>query len=320
MPSLLTIPRELRDQICTYALFAQTNERQALNQTFEQLIDNRKSSPAVLDLLQINHQLRAETIENIKLFAKRATYDLDIILVDEILLLPTWVRVPFLTNRLEEVNATFRISGSFDPKKEKPRRKKGEDDPPLGPYVRFGSYKGFRIGSGAGPAMGWQIYGVLERFIRAGPIGHCTERNDHRHVAVKTLNINIETPPDIDASRFLEAPRTVQWRHYSNPVDDDDDKDVLDPDYLVDFIRGRLYGLLNGSDHEWFSYGKILYEHVDEVVMKKDGVQIRRFDVAKMLRNVQGLEERYVTKKQLRKYKEMVWRVRKERGLKVLSS
>ncbi|KAJ4377593.1 hypothetical protein N0V83_000420 [Neocucurbitaria cava] len=309
MLSFMVLPRELRDKICTYVLFSQTNECPDLNQTFEQLLANRTcydkprlkswldltmSHPGdtlsnATNLLLVNHQLHAETLENIKRYGKSITYDLDIILLDEILLLPTWTHVPILTTHLEEVNVTFRISGKYDAAKELPGRKRKDDDPAPGPYAHFGRWKGFRIGCGAGYAMGWQIYSILERFIRAGPTGNGTAADEHRHIAVKTLNINVETLADIDPARF-------------GP-------------HLINFLEGNIGSLLYGTNHEWFEYGQILYEHVDEVVVLKDGEELRRFDVAAMLESVVSIDK-YLTQERLDSYKESTWMARRKRDLK----
>ncbi|CAO2647300.1 Nn.00g082220.m01.CDS01 [Neocucurbitaria sp. VM-36] len=319
MLSLMTLPRELRDKICIHALFAQTSEQPALNQPFEQLLNNRTiyARPRLQSWTNNAHSHLEDTIcnaTNILLRTSSSTYDLDVILLHEIVLLPTWTYVPFLSTRLEEVNATFRISGSYNEKNELPRRKKTEDDPPLGLYVRFGRYKGFRGGDGAGPAVGWQIYSILERFIRVGPTRICTEVDAHRHIVIRTLNINIETPPDVDVARFCH-PRSGLGGWYRN-TERDNDKDTLDPDYLASFIIGNISGLLSGVHHEWFEYGQILYEHVDEVVILKDGEKLETFDVANMLQAVVG-QEKYLTQQRLDTYREFAWRVREERGLVV---
>jgi hypothetical protein len=106
MSSLTTIPRELRDQICEYVILAPTYEPPELDQGFEQLIDGyvayeRPSPnpnpninigalhrPQVIvsnadNLSLVNHQLRTEMTENLKRI-KNVTYDLDIIIADEV--------------------------------------------------------------------------------------------------------------------------------------------------------------------------------------------------------------------------------------------
>ena len=131
----MTIPRELRDQICVLALLAETNQIPSLNETFEEMVASRKQyeNPVLVSwstlvlgdpnhaisnataLLLVNRQLHAETQENMKRLEKQGvTYELDVVVLDEILPLTTWACVPFLTTTVKELNMTIRISGSYD--------------------------------------------------------------------------------------------------------------------------------------------------------------------------------------------------------------
>jgi hypothetical protein len=332
MPSLMTIPRELRDQICSHVILSQHLERPALNQTFDELIQHRSipSKPKLASwcttvlyhpedavantssLLRVNHQLRAETLENVKLI-KTCTYELDVIILDEILPLPTWLCVPFYTSNVEQINATFRISGCFDKTKNRRTGKDGESPP--GPYHRFGRYKGFKGGDGAGPAFGWQIYSILERFLRVGPLGEISgENSEHedRLINVKTIDINIETPLDVDPARF-GYPRSGGYGIRDGDVSDS----VLSPVILAGFVKSDMTALLRGRDHEWFMYGQVLFEHVDTVVVRLDGQELARLDVAECFEHAEGFKEHYISKIALEEYKALVWELRKERGLKV---
>ena len=334
MPSLLTIPRELRDQISLYVLNAETNAAPSLDQTFDDFISPRVvyNEPRLAswsnlflhcpndtvsnasNLLLVNRQLHSETRENIKRIAEGeegTIYNLDVVLVDEFLPVLTWTRVPYLTKRIDRLNATFRIAGKFDWGKERHRNAEGQRVD--GAYTAFGRYKGFKIGNGAGPALSWQVYGMLERVLRVGPMQRRGCSNEHHHVVVKVLNVDIETPPGVDASRFggpiggSSRRRDVRGDH------------VLDPEFLVNFIGGNMGGLLYSENREWFKYGQMLYEHMDDIVLCKDGVQRCRWAVDGALR-VRKVETKYFSSDDLDKYKVEAWEVRRTRGLKVLES
>jgi len=329
MSTLQSVPRELRDHVLHHVILAQQNDAPSLDQSFNDLIQDREIllSPRLgawcktvlyqptnvvanaSSLLLVNHQIRRETQENIKRLGARQ-YDLDVIILDEILPLPTWLRIPVLTNSLDAVNVTFRIAGKFD------RKKQRNDDGSETPYRKYGSYRGFGIGNGAGPAMGWQIYGILERFIKAGPVGKLEDNkiHTHRHMTVKTIDINVETPQDVDPSA---SGNPISASLMSSLRDDADT--VLSPEYLARFVAQNMNGLLAGGDREWFAYGKVLYEYVDFIVIRHDGVEIKRLDVAERLRGVGGFQEKYVSEKELQDYKAATWAKRKIRGLRVLS-
>jgi hypothetical protein len=169
MPSLTTIPRELRDQICEYVILAPTREPPGLDQSFEQLIDGyvtyKRLEPDITtgaayrpqaivsnadNLLLVNQQLRTETAESLKRI-KNITYEFDIIIADEVIPVATWTCIPVLTTKVEQLNATFRISGSYNYSKS--RHTKDRDDyTPAGAYAQFGNYTGWNQGDGGPPA------------------------------------------------------------------------------------------------------------------------------------------------------------------------
>jgi hypothetical protein len=143
MPSLMNLPRELRDHILQFALLAETNQPPSLHQPFEELVASRKQydKPALQSwsslllgdpshamsnataLLLVNRQLRVETQEAMNKLAKQGViYELDVVVLDEILPLTTWTCVPFLTTAVEELNISIRISGSYDLERQNPRR------------------------------------------------------------------------------------------------------------------------------------------------------------------------------------------------------
>jgi len=232
MPSLLTLPRELRDEIISYAILAPLNEAPPLTATFSDLTDGRDSvcNPGLrawgitdaikyklgnvpsssASLLLVNRQLYSETVSNLLILPESRTYDLDIILLDEVLLLPTWLRVPMLTTSVDKINVTFRIAGS-SPAHER--------------YRTYGSYSGFNIGNGAGPAMSWLIYSLLERFFKVGPTGE-RKSDEHKHVTIKTLDINVQTPDHVDPAHFGNPGTGIRDPRNST-------EHCLDPLYLV---------------------------------------------------------------------------------------
>ncbi|KAJ4347810.1 uncharacterized protein N0V89_009180 [Didymosphaeria variabile] len=251
-------------------------------------------------LLQTNKQLYAETLATLtRLAANSPDYALDLVILDECLLLPTWTNVPVITTHIDTVHVSFRMSGAYE------NRQK---------HRKLGSYQGFMGGDGAGPAMGWQLYAVLERFIKTGAHGETGCPDTHMHVTAKCIRIDVQTPLGFGVERFGEPPSDVYGRRKM-----EGGIHVLEPDYLADFVEAHVIKLLAGMDYEWFTYGQILFEHVDLVVVCKDGVEHRRCDVAERLRDLGHIPGRRFSAEQLRRYKEDTWQVRKERGLKVLS-
>lgn len=316
MPSLMDLPRELRDKICSDVLLTPSTPID-IKQSFDSLVESRvkykkpklrawslevlydpKNTTTIIpSLILVNKQLHDEAFSILNRFSKHLTYEMDLIIADEVVLLPTWTLLPHQrTTVVDTVNVKFRIAGLYDNKRKYP----------------FGFYRGFQCGDGGGPAMGWQLYAVLERFMRAGPGGETEDTDTHLHVTAKTVRIDVQTPP-LEEGLLFGPPRSGHRRRRESGLGGD----VLDPAYPVQFVTGHLRGLLKNQDREWFQYGTILYEHVDEVVVCKDGVEVMREDVAECLKGT-FIDDRYFSAEDLRKYKQNTWELRKSRGLKVV--
>lgn len=321
MSSLMELARELRDQICNLVLTAE-NERPDITASFDELIEGRvhhekpklqaickvvlylpgAASNNNFSLLLVNRQLHIETRENLKVIARRPTYSLDIVVLDEILLLPTWLSVPVITTSLDTLNVTFRISGSYNARKEFDLEMNRD-----GPYAKWGRYKGFQTGNGGPPAMSWQVYAILERFVKVGPAGEVTGRDMNKHFTAKCIRIDFQTPAGVSREK-LGPPLSG---HDSFGGRKDTRGRVLDPMYLADYVAHDLECMLWFSKDTWFRCGQILYEHLDKLILYKDGKEFQRWDIAEQLRN---LEE----SSSVKRYRPLAWQRRRERGLKCL--
>ncbi|KZW01801.1 hypothetical protein EXIGLDRAFT_27053 [Exidia glandulosa HHB12029] len=135
MACLLRLPPEIRDIIIEHALLARAQEpadtdaaaldRIPLDQeafargiiyTGEEVVQlpATRVTPNSLGLLLVNRQLSGEvlvTIERLRASA-RLTYVLDIMVVQDALLWPTWLSVPAISATLDRVEVTFRAFGA----------------------------------------------------------------------------------------------------------------------------------------------------------------------------------------------------------------
>ena len=278
MHSLTTIPQELRDKIIEVVLLSPSNPAlEITDDVFKWEFDSRDTHGQNLNvtswtrstgiayqawstrafvttsapLLLLNRRFHAETTACLQRLrpAQKHAYDLDVVLVNEVRLLPTWTRVPALAARVDCVRATFRIAGSA-----------------AAPTFE-GHYEGFRGGDGGGPALAWVVYGLLERFLRVGPaLGPRADVREDRNLSIRRLVIDVETPPGVDTARFgpavtssIRRPKNTNWAEH-----------LLDPQYLFEFVVDQMRMLLAMSYHS-AGYGGLLYEHVGEIVITKDG-------------------------------------------------
>ncbi|KAF2791811.1 hypothetical protein K505DRAFT_326582 [Melanomma pulvis-pyrius CBS 109.77] len=378
MPSFMSLPLELRDEICTYVILAPKRPPPSINQTSEQILQNRQTyrEPALhslggrdlvkylpedefvttsTPLMLVSRQLHAETVANVeRLGAEAHSYDLDIILVDETLLCPTWIRVPALTTRVNRVNVTLRIAGSY-----------AEIS---GKYEGYSSYRGFVVASGMGPAMAWTLYCVFERFFKAGPVGNIKSEADEARAKVQlrsrikrfmkrifrgdlgrgkdidtASNASGDAPdysmisyaqshPYPDRGRGIsikslninvETPSGIDQSRFGEPLSGVSTQDfiedhVLDPDYLTNFIWRYLTQTLTLYDNAW--YGSSLYEFLDEVVLRKDGEDFKRLDAALSFRDLKLPNdfESGDTRDTFNEWKRTCAKKRRRAGLRVL--
>lgn len=310
MTSLLALPREIRNQIISYIIRPHYSNPPDLDQNFEELVKTRRVlySP-VLDsqdrsvlydprgaitnttnLVLVNHQLRAEVLESLSLLnLEKITYKLDVAILDEIVPLVTWLFVPRLSTKIDKLKVTIRLKGRYDWNK----------DTPTGPYSKFphNCLLALIEQKILGPNIRWQMYSILERFIKAGPMGDVDADQEHRHIIIKTLAIDIVLPIH---RRVHESSRPHEY-------------DELDNDYysmwacLCAAVRGT--GFFDQSD--WFSCGKVLFEHVGVIEMDLPTLRGERkteVNVAELLRDMTGGDgEGLVGREELAEYKKMTW-------------
>jgi hypothetical protein len=101
------------------------------------------------------------------------------------------------------------------------------------------------------------MYGIFDRFAQVGPLGERDMKSKSKHFTIKTININLETPSHIEPPPFTRRQGLDQNEVGRTLVD-----------YFVWFLRSRL----NGS---WsYDTGVVFFEHVDEIVIYHDGVEM----------------------------------------------
>lgn len=308
---LLSLPREIRDQILDMVISWPMMDppclidHEALRKTRSELMEPRLRAwtrgcwvrylqPKCIvhgsPLLCVNQQLHKETLEALFRYVDKHVYLIDVVILNEVEVLPTWLHVPQLTNRVDRFHATVRISGSYDPK--------------LYADIKDSHrYKGFSMMQRAAPAMHWVLFSVLERFLLVGPVPKWHAQRD-RELSIKTFIIDVCTPPNISPGRFGDPQSLDTFDQSFNP------KHVLSPSYLYEFIKTNVRWLLEMSHHS-SEFGSILYEHIGRIVMAFDGEERYTIDLAEELQDVQfsdgfsGSEAEFVKWKEGAKSKRM---------------
>jgi hypothetical protein len=273
MPSLLNLPRELRDHIIELVLITELSPpagpSSAASQNRTAIQDVKQAAwdygpthvmyeaqpdyvTTSLPLLLVNRQLSAETKAALQRLP--LTYGLDVMFVNEQELLPTWLCVPALSDRVDHVVATFRAFNTADAK----------------------GRSGFMGGDGGPPEILWCFYSLLERFLKCGPVGDQGKPDSpDRNITIQVLTLDFVTPPDIntldttpeklDYWRYTRR-RRERIRSSANGLP----MSVVRPEWLAEFIMRDIYGLLAMGYHT-AAYGGILYERIGVIRICVDG-------------------------------------------------
>lgn len=149
----------------------------------------------------VNKQLNTETQQVLSRI--RPNYILDVVLYKELYLILTWLVIPQyrrkIPHSIDSIFCNLRIAGSFD-----------------GSGGRR-EYRGFRGGDGAGPAMSWVLYSLLERFLHFGPRWRSSEGEIKDIFVCKELVINVQTPTHVPSDWLASRPRSSSFRWSKKP-------------------------------------------------------------------------------------------------------
>ena len=310
MPSLLDLPREVRDLIIEDVLsahvyrmppvapsksnredFIDFDHRAWLHRRGAIYHDQHDTHISTLNsqvsLLLTNRQISAETQSMINSLRSRP-YILDLSVQNEVDLYPTWLQVPLVTNCVSTLYVNVRLFGHILSQKD---------------ASHFS-------GNGGLPGLHWSFYGLLERFLQYGPAGkkphgpkmifHGNIRNvsegnepEDRNMTVQTLILNFESaeselpfpPRNIDYN-WWEGRRTYfAWYTEDSSERIPREKYTTRPEWLATFLATEIGGLLSMGYHT-AEYGMILYESIGAIRILVDGKLTYEFDIASRLANL----------------------------------
>ncbi len=249
--------------------------------------------------LLVNRQLYEEV--RLALTRIEATYVLDIIILNEFDVILTWLLISKPSLCVSNLICNFRIATNPN-----------ENIPPE-------AYRGYHMGERVGPAMVWTFYILFELFFLNGP--RLKSKKPPLHTkprrSIRRLTINVETPPGVAPERF--GPPSSRRRCLQDT--NEPANHVLDPEYLVNFIKEELEGLLRMGYHT-AEYGDILYVHLDAMVIQRDGNTLHVFDVTERLKEfiptyLDAGESREARIAAFQNWRIRAWPRRRELGLDV---
>jgi len=271
VPKLLTIPRELRDEIYEWAfsdvLPSSTSPLAQLDRERVQYLASdtntyygeganrypkHTSLPPTHSLLQTSRQMRAEVLDSIRRITNgKVRYRIDLAQrTDKYKLYPTWISVPLFTNKVDVLEVNFRI-------------REGK----TGSMI---SVCGDQYDDDVDTFMAGLV--LLRRFIERGVF--FLSKKKARTVTLGQLLIKVSTPPNWRNEGEEVVERLEAWLcGEGNPyVEDEDWKGT---DELIGFLGGKIGELrldYNGKTMaDWFL--KDLMERRDRnmATIRKEG-------------------------------------------------
>lgn len=227
--------------------------------------------PLLLTSRQIYHETRSV------LNRKKFTYILDISVLNDYDLFPTWTSIPYLTNRVHALYVDVRFFGSIILSDMAKR------------LVGFGGHLGFR----------WSFYALLERFLRYGPVDEKKVKHNpglwgnvisifrrknpnfhDRDITVELLTLDFRSSePVLPFPQDNIGYDAWQRQHFVPGLIFDEshgpgevEKYRTRPEWPAKYLLSEIHALLSMSYHH-ASYGKILYERVGTIrILSPEGV------------------------------------------------
>jgi len=210
-------------------------------------------------LLLLSHQLHNETRDMIRKLPTKS-YVLDVIIANETKLWATWLYAPVLSTRVDRVYAAIRTIGHYTE----------------GPWILQG-------GDGGPPQLTWALYSLIERGLKAGPVGRRIRKMDRR-ISIKELVIDVRTP-NVPPSKIYpkglnRGRKREDFREKHGP------EFILNPDYVLGYIRSDIDLLLKMCYHT-AEFGGLLYERIGRTKVLMDGQLREEWDLAQELVDLQ---------------------------------
>lgn len=238
---------------------------------------NHQTPPVLL----VNRQLYHEAAGILARRGRRLRYCLDVMYVKECGLWPTWLDLPRLARRVDEIHASFRV---FDPPT--------DVDPDWRNRRQL-----VANGDGGPPMLVWNFFALLKDYLRYGPSAFEAlvarpPPGTSGGFTVGRLVLDVLPPPPgtKDDSLGLPRGRLAADRHMLDafargrhakywPLPSDAFPHLMVAEKMAFFIASKIAGLLAMYD----DYGRCLYEHVGAIEIRVAGSERRTFDLDELM-------------------------------------
>ena len=225
-------------------------------------------------LLLTNRQIHNETRSRLNSKSVGTLYKLDISLLNECDLFPTWISVPCLTTRVHALQVDIRLFGSIIPSAK------------ANSLLGCGGRRGFH----------WSFYDLLIRFLRYGPVGEkkikkddqlagsagdisrranakraCLDRYfEDRHITIDVLTLDFQSwetalpfPPE-DLSYWCWYMLHTEGHFAQDDPGAKPETYRVPPEWVAYYLQMELESILRMGYHTE-SYEKMLYERIGSI-------------------------------------------------------
>ncbi|KAL3474439.1 hypothetical protein BJX99DRAFT_248236 [Aspergillus californicus] len=203
-----------------------------------------------LSLLLTCLQLSAET-QHVSDHLASNDYHLEIALLTDTELFPTWLCVPKLMTQLSTLHVDLRLFGHII----------ADDDVRL--QVGCGGHLGFH----------WSFYALLERFLTYGPVDEKKyDKKPHPEYSILRNNPTFSDRNITIRTLVLDISSAEQNLPFPGP------ESTPRPEWIAAYMEGEIEALI-GLHYDWAKYAKILYQRIGKIRMLVDGGFFREWNL-----------------------------------------
>jgi hypothetical protein len=327
MPHFFDLPRELRDRILELVVAQRVTPpdvrdpsalrigRTAIHDvptgpwagTRSIFYEDEPQVNRVHSIFAVNRQLRLEAYHALDRTKLTGFHELDIVILDETNLIPTWTYAPTLTSRVDTLKVTFRVANS------------GSSSSP-----QWQHHAGLETGIWSNTSYARSVFqSLLSIMLKANHRGKdapiCV--NSREDVAIKCLDIVVLDPQVSETDHTVLRKTTYYYgaEMYRSTH-------ALEPVYLLGLLAYHIR-CSPSEFHSTIIHGELLYvyincaqllfEHVETVVLRCNGVQYWTCDMGERLGQL-GIQEPYAYGERCNNFgqwKELIHGKRKRLGL-----
>ncbi len=205
------------------------------------------ATPLQLTCRQVHDEVQ-EAILRLK-SSRHLTYKLDLMMLDEAKLYPTWLAFPAFVDEIPRLDVDFRLFGDVE-----------------------GKQSAMRGGCGGPPLLIWSLFRLTERFLRRGPdfLASC---EPNRYLCVDELAVNVITPSPPPPNGY--ADRTRSFRGEGR-------KGLVHPEDMVSFLVDHMDDLLRRTRYT-APYARLVFQRVKRMTFSLDGMVRKSWDLTALL-------------------------------------